>query len=42
MLDHLSNIQRPLIPQLAPLKSNLEAMVESMLMTQQKQDEDIK
>jgi len=33
---------RPRFPQQAPQKSNLEAMMESMLLAQQKQDEYIK
>jgi len=34
--------RRPPFPQHAPLKFNLEAMMESMLLAQQKQDEYIK
>jgi len=34
--------QRPPFPHQAPPKSNLEAMMESMLLAQQKQDEYIK
>ena len=34
--------QKPLFPQQAPQKSNLEVMMESILLAQQKQDEYIK
>jgi len=37
-----SGFQRPPFPQQAPQKSNLEAVMESILLTQQKQDEYIK
>jgi len=36
------DFQRPLFPSQMPQKSNLEVMMESMLMAQQKQDEYIK
>ena len=36
------DFQRPLFPSQVPQKSNLEAMMESILMAQQKQDEYIK
>ena len=36
------NFQRPSFPSQMPQKSNLEAMMENMLMAQQKQDEYIK
>jgi len=36
------SFQRPLFPSHMPQKSNLEVMIENMLMTQQKQDEYIK
>ena len=36
------DFQRPLFPSQIPQKSNIEAMMESMLMAQQKQDEYIK
>ena len=38
----LASFQRPHFPPQAPQKSNLEAMIESILMAQQKQDEYIK
>jgi len=37
-----SSFQKPPLPSQIPQKSNLEAMMESMLMAEQKQDEYIK
>jgi len=42
MLEYPPNFQRPAFPSQMPQMSNLEVMIENMLVAEQKQDEYIK